>query len=178
MIILTNNDYKLGDIIEVDHEQDYFGRIEELTIRYTVLRTVDLRRVIVPNIVLITYPVRTYEIEHTVRYEVSFTVHYASDIVLVEDTTIAAVNTVAIVNQPDLSMCLLHAMGDRGLEFVVYAYIDPKCGLTKKKIRARLTKAIYTALHDAGIVIVYPHRSLTIDHEDAMLYETVASLYS
>ncbi|MEY3197947.1 MAG: hypothetical protein RL023_794, partial [Candidatus Parcubacteria bacterium] len=48
---------------------NYFGRIEEITIRYSVIRTLDLRRVIIPNLDLITRPVKTYDSEDMVRLD-------------------------------------------------------------------------------------------------------------
>lgn len=163
-LILINNDYKLGDIIEIDHEnKDYFGRIEELTIRYVVLRTVDLRRVVVPNLTMITHPVRTYERENTVRYEIPCTVLYVSSVTQVIELITQAVKKVSLVNDPDKTVCMLQSMGNHGLEFLTYAYIDPKCGMTRKRINAALTLAIYTVLEENNIRIAYPHRALTTD---------------
>jgi len=79
--VLTNKEFRLGDIIEVDYDQNtYFGRIEEITIRYTVIRMFDLRKVIIPNIDMVMNPVRTYDGEDLVRLETSFTVHYSTDV--------------------------------------------------------------------------------------------------
>lgn len=79
IMVLTNNDYKLGDIIVVDDgDNEYFGRIEEITIRYTVIRTFELRKVIVPNLTMITKPVKTYDAEEVIRLDFTFTIHFDS----------------------------------------------------------------------------------------------------
>ena len=178
-MILTNNDYELGEIIEVDHDNgDYFGRIEELTIRYVVLRTLDLRRVVVPNLVMVTYPVRTYEGENSVRYEISCTVQYASSVVEVIDIITTSVNKASIVNKPDDTICMLQSMGNHGLEFLTYAYVDPKSNMTRERMHALLTEYIYAWLLEKDIVIAYPHMTTTTDYRDANLMDTVWLVYA
>jgi small conductance mechanosensitive channel len=92
IMVLTNKEFKLGDIIVIEDDQEYFGRVEEITIRYTVIRTFDLRKVIIPNLTLITKPVRTYDSEEIIRLETIFTVHYGTDLYQATKIIVAAVN--------------------------------------------------------------------------------------
>ena len=92
IMVLTNKEFRLGDIIVIDDEKEYFGRVEEITIRYTVVRTFDLRKVIVPNLTLITKPVRTYDSEEIIRLETVFTVHYGTDLYQATQVIIDSVN--------------------------------------------------------------------------------------
>jgi small-conductance mechanosensitive channel len=78
--------------------------------KYTVLRTVDLRRVVVPNLILILYPVRTYESEESVRYAIRCTVQYTSDISQVKQAIAQGLKKVPIINQQDASKILLENM--------------------------------------------------------------------
>ncbi|USN55470.1 MAG: mechanosensitive ion channel [Candidatus Peribacteria bacterium] len=78
ILVLTNKEFKLGDIIQIDENEQYFGRIEEITIRYTVIRTFDLRKVVVPNLMLITRPIRTYDSEELVRLDFTLSIHYST----------------------------------------------------------------------------------------------------
>jgi len=171
VMIMINNTYNLWDIVEIDHEQyDYFGRIEELTMKYIVLRTVDMRRVIVPNVILILFPVRTYESEESVRYPIRFVVHYKSDISQVKKCILEALKKVSIINHKSDSKVMLENMWDHGLEFLVYCYVDPKCGMTKKRITWLISHTIYTHLLEKEIVIAYPHRTITLDAQDTQLF--------
>ncbi|MBU0626136.1 mechanosensitive ion channel family protein [Patescibacteria group bacterium] len=54
-------------MVEINADQLYFGRIEEITIRYTVIRTLDLRQVVIPNTTLISTPIKTFSAEELVR---------------------------------------------------------------------------------------------------------------
>ncbi|HCB51916.1 TPA: hypothetical protein DEP21_05130 [Patescibacteria group bacterium] len=59
-------------MIEINADQLYFGRIEEITIRYTVIRTLDLRQVIIPNMTLISTPIKTFSSEDLVKLTAIF----------------------------------------------------------------------------------------------------------
>lgn len=167
LMILANNTYKLWDIVEVDHEKyAYFGRIEELTMKYAVLRTVDMRRVIIPNLILILFPVRTYESEDSIRYDIRCTVQYTSDIETLKACMHETIAQTSIVNQPSATKIMLEAMWDHGLEFLIHAFIDPKCGMTKKRIIWLITHRLYTDLLAKNFVIAYNHRILTLDDHD------------
>lgn len=82
LLVLTTKEYKIGDLIEFQDESNnnYFGRIEEITIRYSVLRTLDLRRVIIPNLDLITRPVKTYDSEEIIRLDFIVGLGYEVDL--------------------------------------------------------------------------------------------------
>jgi small conductance mechanosensitive channel len=72
IMILYTKEFKLGDIIEVQADQVYLGRIEEITIRYTIIRTLDLRQVVLPNMTLITVPIKTFSAEPIIKLNAVF----------------------------------------------------------------------------------------------------------
>lgn len=50
-----------------------FGKVEDINIRYTVIKTFDRRRVIVPNSVLVKTPIKTLKTEPLLRGQIDFT---------------------------------------------------------------------------------------------------------
>ena len=169
-MVLTNNDYKLGDIIVIDDDKkDYFGRIEELTIRYTVIRTFDLRKVIVPNLKMVTKPIRTYDAEELVRLETRVTIHYNTPVESALETIKVAVNKVKLVKEKKNTKVMLQAMGNHGLEMLVYFYVDPSSGVLIPIAISEVNKSIFEAFGDQKIVIPYPHTTITVDHNDKNL---------
>ncbi len=79
----------------------YFGRIEEISIRYTVIRTLDLRQVVIPNITLITVPVKTFSSEELVRLDTLIGIHYKSDVALAIKLIVEAINTCDFVKEKE-----------------------------------------------------------------------------
>jgi small conductance mechanosensitive channel len=69
---------RVGD--SVDFQGDY-GKIEDLTLRHTVIRTWDRRRIIVPNSIVSTQPIINWTIkEPEITWPVDFLIRRASDI--------------------------------------------------------------------------------------------------
>ncbi|HQI54871.1 MAG TPA: mechanosensitive ion channel, partial [Methanothrix soehngenii] len=70
--------FRVGDL--VDFRGDY-GQIEDLTLRHTVIRTADNRRIIVPNSIISTEPVINWTIrEKEIIWSVDFDLEKAADI--------------------------------------------------------------------------------------------------
>lgn len=74
IMILTNKKIKLGDFVQFFGKLNMRGTIEEINVRYTVIRTFDKKRTIVPNSILAKTPIQTYKIEPLIRGEIFFTV--------------------------------------------------------------------------------------------------------
>lgn len=111
VMVLTNDEFKLGDIIEIEAEDRYFGRIEEITIRYTVLRTLDLRRVVIPNLTMISVPIRTYDSEELVRLETLITIHFKSNVDEAFAVIKDAVNSLDFVREKESTRVLIENFG-------------------------------------------------------------------
>lgn len=174
ILVLTNKEFRLGDIIEVDYEsKTYFGRIEEITIRYTVIRTFDLRKVIIPNTAMVMNPVRTYDGEELVRLETKLTVHYETPVERWLKVIKDAVNALEFVREKESTKVMLQNMWDHGLELKIYFYIDPTAWKMIPVATAEVNDAIYAAFIKEGIVIPYPHSTITVDHNDKNLIGTM-----
>jgi len=170
ILVLTNKEFKLGDVIVIDDEKkDYFGRIEEITIRYTVVRTFDLRKVIVPNLTLITKPIRTYDSEEVIRLETDFTVHYGTDVESAMKIITHAVNGVSFVKEKTSTKVTVKEFGKHGIQMLVYFYFDPKSGILIPSAISDVHAAIFEAFQKEKIVIPYPHTTLTVDYNDKNL---------
>jgi small conductance mechanosensitive channel len=170
ILVLTNKEFKLGEIISVDDDKyDYFGRIEEITIRYTVIRTFDLRKVVIPNLTLITRPVRTYDSEEAVRLDTVVTVHFQTDLHDATERIKEAVNSVSYVKEKESTRVSIQKFTERGADILIYFYFDPKAGMLIQTAKSGVHQAIYDMFKEKGIVIPYPHQVMTFDHNDKNL---------
>lgn len=75
--ILVNHPFKSGDYIDVGNVS---GKVHEIKIMYTVLITVDNKRVIIPNSYITSNNIINYNAEDRRRLDLVFSVSYDADI--------------------------------------------------------------------------------------------------
>jgi len=70
--------FRVGDSVDFRGE---YGQVEDLTLRHTVIRTTDNRRIIVPNSIMSTEPIINWSIkEPEINWIVDFDLEKASDL--------------------------------------------------------------------------------------------------
>ena len=118
-------------------------------------------------------PVRTYDGEELVRLETGVTIHYETPVERWLEKIKEAVNSLDFVKEKDSTKVMLKAMGDHGLEIKIFFYIDPTEGKLIPVATGEVNDAIYAAFIKEGIVIPYPHSTITVDHNDKNLIGTM-----
>ncbi len=129
IFIFATKDYKIGDIIEMQDKQlpagALFGKIDEITIRYIIIKTFDLRRVVIPNIQFMQSKVKTYNSEDIIRMDFTVMVNIGSDI----DKTIQMmkdeINTLDFLSHRELTDVLIDTFDDKKVTLRVYFTFDP-----------------------------------------------------
>ncbi|MBS8122154.1 mechanosensitive ion channel family protein [Candidatus Vampirococcus lugosii] len=185
VMLLLTKEIKLGDKVELEkpNNQSYFGIIDEITIRYTVLRLIyDKRRVIIPNLDMITNPLKTYTSEDSIILRTFVLIHYEEDIQKACDVIIDAVNNSGLVTNKKLTKALISKIGDsggdrdftnntsNGVEIRASFHIDPNVVLDGPPvILGKINHYIYKAILENNIRIPYPHTSVTVDKNDKNL---------
>ena len=129
IMILYTKEFKLGDIIEVQADQMYLGRIEEITIRYTIIRTLDLRQVVLPNMTLITVPIKTFSAEPIIKLTAIFGVGYDSDTTQVIELVKETINGFEFVKEKNTTKVYVSNFAASRIEIKALFSFDPNCGL-------------------------------------------------
>lgn len=176
ILILTTKEFKLWDIIEVKWQDTYLWRIEEITIRYTVIRWFDLRRIIIPNLILITYPIKTFNSEDVIRLETLVSIHYDTNVEKAIEVITAAVNNLDFVQEKASTRVILDWFADSGINIRVMFFIDPNNELLYQILISEVNKAINQACKDNDINIPYPHTVITVDKNDKNLLWSIMFL--
>ncbi|MFA7285004.1 MAG: mechanosensitive ion channel family protein [Candidatus Absconditabacterales bacterium] len=166
VMMLSIKELKLGDIIQVDGHPGYFGKIEEITIRYTVIRTLDLRQVVIPNMELISNPIKTYSSEELVKLHTMIPVSYDTDLDQAMSIMIESTNSLDIVRQKTSTKAFIMQYGDAGVEIKIFFWVDPNCGLPQEYIIGDVNQAIIAGLRKEGIKMPYKHIVTTMDEND------------
>jgi small conductance mechanosensitive channel len=126
VMILTTKQMTIGDVIEVQSQQDYFGTIEEITIRNTMIRTLDMRQVIIPNMTMISQPIKTFSTEEIVRLDDIIQVDYETDLTQAQSVIKQAIRQLSRIKNPDQARTMVSSFDDSGISIKYFYYFDPK----------------------------------------------------
>jgi len=155
--LYADETYQRGDYIEL--ESGIAGTVRDISVRSTVLQTLDGDLVTVPNSELneakITNksgPTPNRRIRSTVG------VSYDADPGTVKDVLFEAASTVSEAKEPKIH---LRSFGDSALVFEVLVWIEQP--VDRLAAEDDLNMAIHEALEAAGIEIPYPQREVAVD---------------
>ncbi|MFZ2150835.1 MAG: mechanosensitive ion channel domain-containing protein [Candidatus Absconditicoccaceae bacterium] len=163
IMVLYTKEFKLGDIVEINADQVYFGRIEEITIRYTIIRTLDLREVVIPNMTLISVPIKTFSAEDLVKLEVILSVHYNSDISQAIKVITETINGFEFVKEKENTKVFVTTFGASSIDLKGLFCFDPKCGLLTDYAIGAINEKINDEFKQNNINV--PYNTVTINFE-------------
>lgn len=167
IMILYTKEFKIWDIIEVQMNKNYFGRIEEISIRYTVIRTLDLRQVIIPNITLITVPVKTFSSEELVRLDTVIGIHYNSDVAKAIEVIVGAINTFDFVKEKENTKAYVLNLWDSAVELKCLFFFNPNAGILAEAAIGYVQEKSFEALKQHNISIPYHQTTLTFENQES-----------
>ncbi len=174
ILILATKEFHLWDAVEIDAERTYYWIIEEITMRYTVIRALNERRIIVPNLTILTYPVTTFTSEDRVRLNTSVVIGYDVDIDHAKKIAFETLESLENVVDTDEAMVWVNDISKSGdmnwVELLIIFFVEPGENIKWPNLPiAEVNEAIYKAFKENGITIPYPHTSVTVDKNDKNL---------
>ena len=157
IIILLDKSIKPGDVVEVN---DIYGRVKNLDTRFVSVVTLSGKEYLVPNENFITNKVINWSYsDDRVRLDVPVGVAYDSDLNLVHDLLIKAVEDKQRVIKNPAPNCILKKFGDSTVNFELRFWIrDPQRGLAN--IRSEVLFEVWNLLHENNITIAFPQQDL------------------
>jgi small conductance mechanosensitive channel len=181
VFLLADQPYEIGDMVEMtDENGTKRGFVEDITLRYTKIFTLDNTFLVVPNGTIRERDVYNYSAEDPrTRRTLDVLVTYESDIETAR-TRIerSARKTEGVVKggphirvgaarypaQPD---CLVGDFGDHGVVLRLRYWVEEPYHL--QAVRSTLLERIWTALADADVEFAYPHSHLYFDETSGQL---------
>ena len=173
LFILADRPFEIGDMIEVTDE-GHTGFVEDITIRYTKIFTLQNTFIVIPNSIIHERDVINYSAEdERTRISVEYEITYESDldraITLAERATRSVESVIA--GGPDVRIgsaryaaaptCDVVEYADDGIALVVRFWVKHPYKLTVA--RSDVQQAIRDRYIDAGIEFAYPHRHHIFD---------------
>lgn len=166
MMILYTKEFKMWDIIEIQSEKTYFGRIEEITIRYTVIRTLDLRQVVIPNMTMISEPIKTFSSENIVKLNTLLWIHYKSDVSKAIQVVTDAINSFDFVKDKDNTTVYVTDFWDSAINLKCIFCFDPNCWIIWDFAIWYINEKISEEFNKHWIKIPYKHSTLMFENKE------------
>ena len=156
IILLVEEPFRIGDEIAVDN---YIGKVEDINVRTTQIRTYQGEKVLLPNSTVFTDAVRVITAFDYRRTDLAVGVDYNTPLPEAKKLLYETIISVSgVVETPTPEIDLVN-FGDSSIDFVVrYWTSSPQKQL--RNIQTIAIIAIKKALDEANISIPYPIRTL------------------
>jgi small-conductance mechanosensitive channel len=164
LTLLVEQPIKVGDFIEVDKLS---GTVEKISIRSTIVRTIDGVFVIVPNIRFVENNIINWSYQDPkCCIHIPAGVAYGTDPVLVTEALLAAARTEAGVLSNPSPRVWFKSFGESSLNFELLAWIEePE---NSDPIKSALHFRIEHEFRYRGIEIPFPQRELNIRNPEVL----------
>ena len=159
VLILWRFPFDTGDFIRCG---EISGRVEAITIRMCEIRRTDGQLVVVPNAMLFKQPVQVLTSQNARRASLTCGIAYGENINVARDVMKKAVSECATVLSDHPVDVLAAELDSSSVNFEI-TWWTGSSPLETRKSRDEVLTNVRNALHDAGIEIPYPHRTLVID---------------
>ncbi|MDR5672386.1 mechanosensitive ion channel family protein [Halalkaliarchaeum sp. AArc-GB] len=158
VFILKDKPFEVGDWIEWDGKS---GRVEDIDLRVSRVRTFDNERITVPNGDLANNAVTNPVAYETLRQKFVFGIGYDDDIDEATDYIIeAAKDHSMILDDPAPSVRLVD-LGDSDVGLQARIWIEEPDRADFMRVRSEYVQAVKERFDEEGIDIPYVHRELT-----------------
>lgn len=160
VILLFERTIKPGDVIEVGGQ---IVKVQQMSIRATIVRTLDEEDVIVPNSSLVQSNVKNFTLEDNIyRVRVTVGVAYSSDVPKVKACLDSCARSMDYREKGYDPRVLLLNFGANALEFEASVWMrDP---WNHRIASSKLREAIWLAFKEQQIMIAYPQIDVHVDH--------------
>lgn len=116
VLIMTFKPYKVGDLIKVKGET---GSVEEIQIFNTILKTLDNKKIIIPNGVITSDVITNISGQGTIRVDMDYTIAYEEDIDQARATINQVIASCPHVLQNEDNPVVIKEWGDSSIVFAV-----------------------------------------------------------
>lgn len=166
MVILTQNKFKIGDVIKVNGQ---IGRISNIEMRTTEVQAFDGTSLIVPNADMLTNVVQNFTANSFRRLSIEVGVHYSTPLPYAIETALVAVETHGSVVSDPKPEVLTTSFGESSVTLEVRFWIDSSARWWT--VHSEVVQALKSHFDKAGITIPFPITTLSLDPYDKNLLQ-------
>jgi small conductance mechanosensitive channel len=170
-LIFWDKPFHVGDYVTV---MDQYGRVVEITMRSTRIRTQRNTYVVIPNKHIIDSVLVNHTRHGEIRVEVEIGIAYRESIPAARRVLLDAVSKVEGVLADPAPDVVVKQTGASSVDLLVRVWIDD-AGV-ERRTYFRAIEACKLALDAAGIQIPFPHLQLFVDSVEERVWRRVAGL--
>jgi small conductance mechanosensitive channel len=149
--------YKIGDVVE---SNGFFGTIENITLRNTIIRTFNGQCVTIPNKDVIQNPLTNYYATGKRRLDLECGVSYGDDLNKVKKVALASVADLEKLDDGMAPKFYYTGFGDSSINFILHLWMPYTGDTNYLEVRSNAIMNLKSAFDEANIDIPFPIRTL------------------
>jgi small conductance mechanosensitive channel len=146
-----------GDIVQI---KGYMGKITQINLRDTVLKTFQGQMVIIPNKEVLQNPIENYSLLGKRRMDLTVGVSYGEDLQKVKDITLKAVQGITGLTKDDEVTFFYKEFGDSSINFDIRLWVHTPEQPDYLQVRSEAVMRIKKAYDENNITIPFPIRTI------------------
>lgn len=163
IMILTNKKINIWDYVEFFGKLNLKGTVEEINIRYSIIRTFDKRRIIVPNNMIAKSPLKTFKTEPLVRWEINIKLPRHIDFEQVKSLVVDTINNIEWVLHKEFTTIFISGFDSHWINAKAFFFACPQKWKWPFIVKKALRKNLLEIFRKYGIKIPYDHMTITFD---------------
>jgi len=172
-LIFWDKPFKVGDWVETE---GHFGRVQDITLRTTRIRTASNTYVVVPNKRIIDEVLENYSKNGQVRVDAVIGIGYQEDVAKARAALLEAVSSIEeVLNEPSPDV-VLDELGGSSVNLKVRVWVESAD--LRQRIYFKLNEVAKAAIENAGIEIPFPHLQLIVDSVEERVWDRAGKLTS
>ena len=169
--IFWDKPFVVGDYITVNGQ---YGRVQDITLRSTRIRTPRNSYVVIPNKRIIDEVLENDTTNGELRVDVPIGIAYKEDTIAAREALLEAIAGVDDVLKDPAADVVVEACGDSSVNLVMRAWVDE--ARARQKVTFAMMEAGKRALDAAGIQIPFPHLQVFWDDVEDRVVEKLGTL--
>lgn len=147
----------IGDIVKI---KDYMGKVEEINLRDTVIKTFQGQMVIIPNKEVFQNPIENYSLLGKRRIDIQIGISYGDDLEKVKNITLGAVKEIDGLSDEDPTTMFYNQFGDSSINFTIRLWVKTPEQPSFLQVGSEAIMRIKKAYDENNIMIPFPIRTL------------------
>lgn len=147
----------VDDIVKI---KDYMGKVEEINLRDTVIRTFQGQMVIIPNKDVFQNPIENYSLLGKRRIDLTIGVSFGDDLEKVKKVTLEAVKNIEGLSKEDEPTLFYKEFGDSSINFILRLWVNCPDQPVYLNVGSEAIMRIKKVYDENDIMIPFPIRTL------------------